>query len=72
MFSKKVAIIVLIFSFSAGVSLFPQNNEKKFIPFAEIFTNFHFAPADNSVKPGFDVTRAWFGGDFTAGDRFKG
>lgn len=68
---KKYVIITLSLLF-ACFQVKAQENEKKLVPFAEIFTDFHFSPANDTLSPGFAISRAWFGGDFITESKIKG
>ena len=68
---KQIFILTILLTI-AEFQIFSQQEEKIFTPSAEIFTDFHFSITDNTHKPEFSITRAYFGGDFLKEGRFSG
>jgi len=71
MYLNKYVIITLSFLFFC-LQVKAQQSEKRLVPLAEIFTDFHYPPGNDTLNPGFAINRAWFGGDFITDSKIKG
>ncbi|MBP7730360.1 MAG: hypothetical protein KA114_01855 [Bacteroidales bacterium] len=67
---NKRLITLILALLTTSPLLLSQSDKSKFIPIAEIFTDFHFAPGNSDISKGFNLKRAWFGSDLYFDNKF--